>query len=98
MNRRWRALRGLAVIAMLALAGADSGPSPPPELIKLERAVDLRVAHVRIEGPVDAPSRKLLSEAEQLDLKGEDALKAGDYAGARDLFNRANETLGRIGI
>ncbi|MFZ0890632.1 MAG: hypothetical protein WA005_19495 [Candidatus Binataceae bacterium] len=96
MKHLSRVLAAFAIGAAFALIGAGEGEQPPADLVRLERAVGLKAAHARDVGPVDPEKRKLLSEAEQSDLKGEDALKAGDYSGARDYFTRAMELLSKL--
>jgi hypothetical protein len=94
MNRRVR--RWVSILAvMLAASGASLAfaGETPAGLIALEREVSLKIAHVRDEGPVDPAKRALLSEAEQLDQKGEQEISAAKYQDAsRDLL-AANKIL-----
>ena len=96
MRRLSQALGALGLLAAFAMLGAQPDSKPPDDLVRLERQVGLRAAHVRDSGPIDPAERELLSEAEQNDLKGEAALKAGDYPSARQYFNRAMELLGKL--
>jgi hypothetical protein len=100
-------MRSCAVLTLILFAmaiaaaspGADSpGVSPPPDLVRLEREVGLKVAHARDEGPVEPEKRKLLFEAQQSEFKGEQALKAGDYDSARDYFEHADDALKKLGL
>jgi hypothetical protein len=79
----------LAVIGPLVAFAGET----PAGLVALEREVSLKIAHVRDEGPVDAGKRALLSQAEQLDQKGEQEIATADYqAASRDLL-AANKIL-----
>ncbi len=98
MERRCRAsLRICGAIALIAVAGAARAAAPPPDLVKLERQVSLELAHVRDIGPTEPVKRQQLFEARQLDQKGEDAIKAGDYKSAQDFLLRAQVILRRLG-
>jgi hypothetical protein len=86
-----------AAIALIAAATAALAASPPQELVKLERQVSLELAHVRDIGPTEPVKRQQLFEARQLDQKGEDAIKAGDYKTAEDSLLRAQVILRQLG-
>jgi hypothetical protein len=90
-------LRICAAIALIAVAGAAHAAAPPPDLVKLERLVSLELAHVRDVGPTEPVKRQQLFEARQLDQKGEDAIKAGDYKSAQDCLLRAQVILRQLG-
>jgi hypothetical protein len=90
-------LAGLAFGPRAALA-ADTGKHPPAELRNLEREVSLKLAHVRDEGPTDPVQRRQLHDAQQLDMKAEQAMAAGDYDTARDSLVKANVILVRLGM
>jgi hypothetical protein len=90
-----------AVLAAVLVVGAPARAAeskPPEELVRLERTVGLRVAHVRDEGPVEAEKRKLFLQAQQDDEYGEAALQAADYAKAESLFRRAGDLLDQLGL
>jgi hypothetical protein len=90
------------IAAMTAIAAAIAGPdplhagSPPPDLVDLERQVSLELAHVRDNGPVDEAKRRQLFEARQLEQKGEDQIKSGDYKSAEDSLLRARVMLRQL--
>ncbi|HYL57544.1 MAG TPA: hypothetical protein VEU51_01640 [Candidatus Acidoferrales bacterium] len=86
-----------AAIALIAAATASHAASPPQDLVKLERQVSLELAHVRDIGPTEPDKRQQLFEARQLDQKGEDAIKAGDYKTAQDCLLRAQVILRQLG-
>ncbi|HEY6394175.1 MAG TPA: hypothetical protein VIX12_02085, partial [Candidatus Binataceae bacterium] len=65
-------------------------------LVKLEREVSLELAHARDAGPTDPRQRQQLSDAAELDSKGEQALKTGDYQTSYDDFLRARVMIRQI--
>ena len=89
-----------AALAAIGATAAISDPliagSPPPDLVKLERQVSLELAHVRDNGPIDDARRKLLFNARQLEQKGEDAIKSGDYRSAEDSLLQARVILRQL--
>ncbi len=95
----WIAIASAAAIVLMAFSvPARAGdPAPPDDLVRLERQVGLRVAHVRDEGPVGSEERKLYLEAQQDDANGEQALKARDYGHAMSYFKHANALLDQLG-
>ena len=90
-------LAALAAIAA-AIAGADpaNAGAPPADLVKLEKLVSLELAHVRDNGPIDDAKRKKLFTAKQLQQKGEDAIKSGDYKSAEDSLLQARVILRQL--
>ena len=90
----------LKLLAAIAIAIAAPAPilagSPPPDLVKLEKVVSLELAHVRDNGPIDDAKRKKLFTAKQLQQKGEDAIKSGDYKSAEDSLLRARVILRQL--
>jgi hypothetical protein len=70
--------------------------SPPADLVKLERQVSLELAHVRDIGPTDENKRKQLFNARELEQKGEDAIKSGDYKSAEDSLLQAHVILRQL--
>ena len=90
----------LKLLAALAIAIAAPAPilagSPPPDLVKLEKLVSLELAHVRDNGPIDDAKRKKLFTAKQLQQKGEDAIKSGDYKSAEDSLLQARVILRQL--
>jgi hypothetical protein len=78
-----------------ALAG---GPTPLPDLVRLEREVSLKMAHARDEGFTEDAKRKTLAEAETVDTEGEKALKAGEFERAEDDFLKTKLLLHNLGI
>ena len=90
-------LKLLTAIA-IALARPHSllAGSPPPDLVKLEKLVSLELAHVRDNGPIDDAKRKKLFTAKQLEQKGEDAIKSGDYKSAEDSLLQARVILRQL--
>jgi hypothetical protein len=97
MTPRMKLFAALGAIAM-TMAGTRSlcAGSPPPDLVKLERLVSLELAHVRDNGPTDDARRKQLFKARQLEQKGEDAIKAGDYKSAEDSLLQARVILRQL--
>jgi hypothetical protein len=93
-------LKLLAALAAIAIAIARPVPilagSPPPDLVKLEKLVSLELAHVRDTGPIDDAKRKKLFNAKQLEQKGEDAIKSGDYKSAEDSLLQARVILRQL--
>ena len=90
----------LKLLAAIAIAIARPAPilagSPPPDLVKLEKLVSLELAHVRDTGPIDDAKRKKLFNAKQLEQKGEDAIKSGDYKSAEDSLLQARVILRQL--
>ena len=90
----------LKLLAAIAIAIAAPAPilagSPPPDLVKLEKLVSLELAHVRDNGPIDDAKRKELFTAKQLQQKGEDAIKSGDYKSAEDSLLQARVILRQL--
>ena len=90
----------LKLLAAIAFAIAAPAPilagSPPPDLVKLEKLVSLELAHVRDNGPIDDAKRKKLFTAKQLQQKGEDAIKSGDYKSAEDSLLQARVILRQL--
>ena len=90
----------LKLLAAIAIAIAAPAPilagSPPPDLVKLEKLVSLELAHVRDNGPIDDAKRKKLFTAKQLQQKGEDAIKSGDYKSAEDSLLQARVILRQL--
>jgi len=86
-----------AVIALAIATPATifAGP-PPPDLVKLEKLVSLELAHVRDTGPTDDARRKKLFNAKQLEQKGEEAIKSGDYKSAEDNLLQARVILRQL--
>ena len=70
--------------------------SPPADLVKLEKLVSLELAHVRDTGPIDDTKRKKLFSAKQLEQKGEEAIKSGDYKSAEANLLQARVILRQI--
>jgi hypothetical protein len=91
-----RLVAAVAAIATLAGACPAMAASPPAELVKLERQVSLELAHVRDSGPTDPVKRKQLFDANQLDQKGEAAIKSGDYKSAEHSLLQAREILRKL--
>ncbi len=93
-------IRLIAAMAAIATSVARPDPliagSPPPELVKLERQVSLELAHARDSGPIDDSKRKQLFNARQLEQKGEDAIKSGDYRSAEDSLLQARVILRQL--
>jgi hypothetical protein len=95
-------VRLIFVAALAAIATAIAGPapllagSPPPDLVQLERQVSLELAHVRDNGPTDDSKRRQLFDARQLEQKGEDAIKSGDYKSAEDSLLHARVILRQL--
>jgi hypothetical protein len=85
-----------AIAATIARAGAVNAGSPPADLVKLEKLVSLELAHVRDSGPVDDAKRKKLFTAKQLQQKGEDEIKSGDYKSAEDSLLQARVILRQL--
>lgn len=96
-HRSATSLRIAVAIVLIAGATAAHAASPPQDLVKLERQVSLELAHVRDIGPTETVKRQQLFEARQLDQKGEDAIKAGDYKTAEDCLLRAQVILRQLG-
>ena len=94
MRTRLKLLAAIA-IAIAAPASILAG-SPPPDLVKLEKLVSLELAHVRDNGPIDDAKRKKLFTAKQLQQKGEDAIKSGDYKSAEDSLLQARVILRQL--
>ena len=99
--------RGLAILSLGAVLGAaassallaaDAGKRPPAELRSLERQVSLKLAHLRDEGSIDAGQRTRLNEAQQLDLRAEQEIAAGEYDRAEESLTKANAILAHLGI
>jgi|SRR5271168_2636391 len=94
--------RLIFVAALVAIAPAVVGPalllagSPPPDLVELERQVSLELAHARDNGPTDESKRRQLFDARQLEQKGEDAIKSGDYKSAEDSLLHARVILRQL--
>lgn len=92
----WTLVRLFAVLAAISPL-LDVCPalaaSPPPDLVEMERQVSLELAHVRDSGPTDPVERQQLFDANQLDQKGEAAIKSGDYKSAEDSLHKAREIL-----
>jgi len=90
----------LKLLAAIAIAIARAHPllagSPPPDLVKLEELVSLELAHVRDNGPIDDAKRRKLFTAKQLEQKGEDAIKSGDYKSAEDSLLQARVILRQL--
>src|SRR5579885_1683534 len=98
-----RAVVGLALLLFVGAAGCSRNggggeKGPQAELRQLERKVSLKLAHLRDQGPTDPAMRERLHQAQELDLKAEQAIAAGDYAAAEDALVKANAILGRIGM
>lgn len=93
-------LKSLVATAAIAatIAGADTliAGSPPADLVKLERLVSLELAHIRDNGPIDDARRKKLFNAKQLEQKGEDAIKSGDYKSAENSLLQARVILRQL--
>ena len=89
------ALAAILTCARAALAG-PSNKQPSPELVKLEREVSLKLAHVRDEGPTDPIKRQKLQSAAQLDAKAEKEIGAGDFRAAEDDLVKANAIASEI--
>ncbi len=91
-------LNVLAAVGAIVIASPGllrAGP-PPPDLVKLEKLVSLELAHVRDTGPIDEAKRKKLFNAKQLEQKGEDAIKSGDYKSAQDNLLQARVILRQL--
>lgn len=100
-------LKGLTILSLGAALGAatsgsllaaDAGKQPPAELRSLERQVSLKLAHLRDEGSTDAGQRTQLNEAQQLDLRAEQEIAAGEYDRAEESLTKANAILAHLGI
>ncbi|MGA9722063.1 MAG: hypothetical protein WBQ86_06405 [Candidatus Binatus sp.] len=91
----WTRVRLFAVLVAISplLDVCAAFAAPPPDLVEMERQVSLELAHVRDSGPTDPVERQHLSEANQLDQKGEAAIKSGDYKSAEDSLLKAREIL-----
>jgi len=93
-------LKVLAMLAAIAITFAEPAPMPagsaPPDLVKLEKLVSLELAHVRDTGPTDDARRKKLFTAKQLEQKGEEAIKSGDYKSAEDNLLQARVILRQL--
>ena len=94
---RLKLLAAIAAIAATSLGSAAAiAGSPPADLVKLERQVSLELAHVRDIGPTDDIKRKQLFTARQLEQKGEEAIKTGDYKSAEDSLLQARVILRQL--
>ena len=97
MRTRARLFGAIAAIAIFFVDHLQAlAASPPPELVKLERQVSLELAHVRDSGPTDPAKRQQLFEANQLEQKGEAAIKSGDYKSAEDSLLQARVILRQL--
>jgi hypothetical protein len=95
MRTRARLVAAIAAIALFLPIMAIAA-SPPPELVELERQVSLQLAHVRDSGPTDPVKRKQLSDAEELEEKGEAAIKSSNYKSAEESLLRARVILRQL--
>lgn len=86
----------IAVAVVPVRLGFAQTPAPPADLIKLERQVALKIAHIRLNGPTSAADLKQLGLAQSAQLDGERALSAGDYQKAERNFLRANVIISGI--
>jgi hypothetical protein len=80
----------IAIAPVPIRLGLAQTPAPPADLIKLERQVALKIAHVRLIGPTNAVDLKQLGLAQSAQFDGEKALSAGNYQKAEQGFLRAN--------
>jgi hypothetical protein len=83
---------------LLFAAPPVSAAAPPAGLVQLEREVSLKLAHARDLGFTEPDKRQRLSQAHDIDLEGERALKAGDYDKAEGDFLKAKVLLRDLGI
>ncbi len=93
MKTRARLFAAIAALTAMVETCPAMAASPSPELVTLERQVSLQLAHVRDSGPTDPGKRKQLFDASQLELKGEAAIKSGDYKSAEDSLLKAQAIL-----
>src|ERR1700674_2386744 len=98
---RWPIVVSVAMALMVSSAPARAGDSAPPaDLVRIERLVGLRVAHVRDQDLAGSEDRKSFLKAQQDDALGEQALRARDYDKAMSYFQHANgalDALERVG-
>lgn len=89
MIRIPKSLLAAAAFACVAIAAnAASAGGPPPDLVALERSVNLHLAHERASESADAARFKQVADAQKLDYAAEQAIAAGDYKTAsRDLLD-----------
>jgi hypothetical protein len=92
---RFTLLTLLIVIGPKALA-APVAPAPPPDLLKLERQVSLRIAHFRDQNLPESDLKKLHG-AQNLDSLAEQDVATGKYRQAESLLLRANLLLHEMG-
>jgi hypothetical protein len=92
---RFSLLTLLFVIGPKALAAPET-PAPPPNLLKLEREVSLRIAHFRDQNLPESDLKKLHG-AQNLDSLAEQDVATGKYRQAESLLLRANLLLHQIG-
>ncbi len=90
----------VAAILSFALPSAalPADTNPPPELLRLEREVSLKMAHARDEGFTEPSKLKTLFDAQAVDLEAEKALKAGEYERAETDFLKTKLLLHNLGI
>ncbi len=98
MNRLILAATFAMATLIYAAAALTEGPHPPPDLLQLEREVALKMAHAHDLGFVQPDQVKRLSDAHQIDLEGEQALKAGNYDEAERDFLKTKVLLHDLGI
>jgi hypothetical protein len=89
-----------AAIVSFALPGPAlaAGANPPPELLRLEREVSLKMAHARDEGITEPAKLKILTDAQAVDAEAEKALKTGEYERAENDFLQTKALLHNLGI
>jgi hypothetical protein len=79
----------LSLLALfLVLAVVVFAASPSPDLLKLEKQVSLRIAHLRDQN-LDESDLKKLNAAQNLDSQAEQALASGKYQQAESQLLRA---------
>ena len=95
-------MRCAIIAAVLSLAlpplALAAGANPPPELLRLEREVSLKIAHARGQGFTEPSKLKALSEAQAVDAEAEQALQSGDYQRAEGDFLKTKALLHNLGI
>jgi|SRR5271166_3174355 len=69
--------------------GAPETSAPPPELLKLEREVSLRIAHLRDQNLAESDLKKLHA-AQNLDSLAQQDVATGKYRQAESQLLRAN--------
>ena len=86
------------VLAAISACHREAQTSTPPNIVRLEREVALKLAYVRDRGPIDPAARQRLAAAHDADIEAEQEISARNFNAAETNLLKAQSLLREIRV